>query len=97
MSFQKDLDIVEAQTGITPRQFIELARERGYGPETSVSPILMWLKKDYDLGHGHAMSIVYVIRNSEQLTAEHVGTSGSRQDTKNHVWIDGAASKPEGY
>jgi len=96
MSFQKDLDIVEAQTGITPRQFIELARERGYGPETSVSPILMWLKKDYDLGHGHAMAIVYVIRNAEELSSEHVGAV-SRRDAKKHVWIDGAATKPEGY
>ncbi len=97
MSFQSNLDTVEAQTGITPRQFIELARERGYGPETSVSPILMWLKKDYDLGHGHAMAVVYVIRNAEQLTAARVGSSGSSQEVKNHVWIDGVATKPEGY
>jgi Domain of unknown function (DUF4287) len=97
MSFQAYLDTVEAQTGLTPRQFIELARERGFGPETKVSPILMWLKKEHDLGHGHAMAIVYVIKNGEQISSKHVGSTGSHRDPKDHLWLDGVATKPEGY
>jgi hypothetical protein len=97
MSFQANLDEVEAQTGITPRQFIELARERGFGPDTSVSPILMWLKSEHDLGHGHAMAIVYVIKNGEKISATQVDSTGSDRDAKDHLWLDGVASKPEGY
>jgi hypothetical protein len=97
MSFQAYLDAVEAQTKITPRQFIELAREQGFGPDTKASPILMWLKKDYDLGHGHAMAIVHVIRNGEKIGAKHVGSTGSHRDPKDHLWLDGVATKPEGY
>jgi hypothetical protein len=97
MSFQAYLDTVEAQTGITPRQFIELARERGYGPDTKTTPVLMWLKQDYDLGHGHAMAIVHVIKNGEKITGKHVGSTGSHRDAKDHLWLDGVATKPEGY
>ena len=52
MSFQAYLDNIEAKTGLTPRQFIALADERGFGPETKVTPIVAWLKQDYGLGHG---------------------------------------------
>jgi hypothetical protein len=97
MSFQAYLDTVEAQTGITPRQFIELARERGFGPETPTSPILMWLKQEHDLGHGHAMAIVYVIKNGEKISSKHVGSTGSHRDAKDTLWLDGVATKPEGY
>ncbi|MGB4135675.1 MAG: DUF4287 domain-containing protein, partial [Microbacterium sp.] len=46
MSFQTYLDNIETKTGLTPRQFIELATERGFGPETKATPILEWLKED---------------------------------------------------
>ena len=57
MSFQAYLDNIEEKTGLTPRQFIELANGRGFGPSTKATPIVEWLKADYDLGRGHAMAL----------------------------------------
>lgn len=40
MSFQAYLDNIETKTGLTPRQFLALAEERGFGPGTKAGPIL---------------------------------------------------------
>src|SRR5690606_26147991 len=64
MSFQAYLDAVEARTGLTPRQIVELARAKGFdGAGVKAGEILAWLKADYDLGRGHGMALVHVIRN----------------------------------
>lgn len=53
MSFQAYLDNIEEKTGKTPRQFIALAKERGYDdPGTKARVIVDWLKADFDLGRG---------------------------------------------
>ena len=53
MSFQAYLDNIEERTGLTPRQFIELAHDKGLdGPEVKAGAIVDWLKADYDLGRG---------------------------------------------
>ncbi len=97
MSFQAYLDSIEDRTGLTPRRFIELARERGMGPETKATPIADWLKSDYGLGHGHAMALVHVIRNGERIDPKHVGSAGAHRDPKDRLWLDGKDSKPDGY
>jgi hypothetical protein len=59
MSFQAYLDNIEDKTGLTPREFINLAHERGFDdPSTKAGTIVEWLKEDYGLGHGHAMALV---------------------------------------
>ncbi|PJJ70504.1 uncharacterized protein DUF4287 [Diaminobutyricimonas aerilata] len=97
MSFQAYLDNIETKTGLTPRQFVELARERGFGAGTKATPIVQWLAEEYDLGRGHAMALVHVITKGAQIDAKHVDSGGTHSDPKDHLWLDGKDSKPEGY
>jgi hypothetical protein len=97
MSFQAYLDTIEAKTGLTPRQLIAIADERGLAaPPVKAGPILEWLKEDYDLGRGHAMAMVHVIKNGATISDKHVGTTGSHRDESNTLWLDGVASRPSG-
>jgi hypothetical protein len=95
MSFQAYLDNIESKTGLTPRQFIDRASERGFGENTKSTPIVEWLKEDYDLGRGHAMALVHVITKGAKIDAKHVGTTGSHRDESETLWLDGVASKPK--
>ena len=95
MSFQAYLDNIEDKTGVTPRQFIDLARERGFDdPAVKAGTIVAWLKEDYELGHGHAMALVHVIKKGPQIDAEHVGATGSHRDESDTLWLDGKANRP---
>ena len=94
MSFQAYLDNVEKKTGITPRQFIALAADRGFGPESKPGEIVAWLKADYEIGHGHAMALTHVIRKGPMISEKHVGTDGVHRDESVELWLDGAATKP---
>ena len=94
MSFQAYLDNIETKTGLTPRQFIELAAERGFGPDTKATPILEWLKADYDLSRGYGMALVHVITKGPQISAKHVGSEGAHADPSDTLWLDGKATNP---
>ena len=94
MSFQAYLDNIETKTGLTPRQFIELATERGFGPETKATPILEWLKTDYDLSRGYGMALVHVITKGPQISAKHVDSGGAHADPSDTLWLDGRATNP---
>lgn len=94
MSFQAYLDTIETRTGLTPRQLVDLATERGFGPGTKAGPILEWLKSDYDLGRGHGMALVHVITKGAEIGSKHVGTTGAHADTTDTLWLDGAATNP---
>ena len=96
MSFQAYLDNIEEKTGLTPRQFLELAHEKGYDePAVKAGVIVDWLKADYDLGRGHAMALVHVIKNGPQISDKHVGTNGTHSDPSNLLWLDGKATNPQ--
>ena len=96
MSFQAYLDNIEEKTGLTPRQFIELAHEKGYDdPSVKAGVIVDWLKADYDLGRGHAMALVHVIQKGPQISVKHVGTDGVHRDESETLWLDGVATKPK--
>lgn len=97
MSFQAYLDNIEQKTGLTPRQFIALADEKGFGPGTKATPIVEWLAADHGLGRGHAMALVHVITKGPQISDTHVGSGTAHSDPKNHLWLDGVATKPDGY
>ena len=95
MSFQAYLDAIEDKTGLTPRELVDIARSRGYdSPEVKAGVILEWLKEDYDLGRGHGMALVHVIKNGPKIDSKHVGSSGSHRDDSDTLWLDGKASKP---
>ncbi|WP_433516977.1 DUF4287 domain-containing protein [Nonomuraea sp. CA-143628] len=95
MSFQAYLDNIEAKTGLTPREFIALAKERGFDePSVKAGVITDWLKQDYDLGRGHAMALVHVIKKGPKIDAKHVGSSSSHRDESDTLWLDGKNNRP---
>ncbi len=67
MSFQAYLDNIKAKTGKTPEDFKKLAEAKGMlKAETKAGAIVAWLKKDFDLGHGHAMAIYTVFKGLKE-------------------------------
>ncbi|MDC7122779.1 DUF4287 domain-containing protein [Cellulomonas fimi] len=94
MSFQAYLDAVEEKTGLTPRQLLDQATARGYGPGTKAGEILAWLAEDYGLGRGHGMAMVHVITKGPSISQKHVGTSGTHRDESDTLWLDGKATRP---
>jgi hypothetical protein len=95
MSFQAYLDTIEAKTGLTPRQLLDLAKQRGFaGPNVKAGEVIDWLKADYGLGRGHAMALVHVIKNGPKIDPKHVGSTGSHRDASDTLWLDGVATKP---
>ena len=66
MSFEAYLANIKAKTGKTPGDFRAAAATKGLlQPGVKPGQIVAWLKQDYDLGHGHAMAIVEVLRSSD--------------------------------
>lgn len=96
MSFQAYLDNIEEKTGLTPRQLVDLARDRGFDETTKAAPIVQWLAEDYGLGRGHAMALVHVITKGPQISAKHVGSGGTHADPTDTLWLDGKATNPAG-
>jgi len=96
MSFQAYLDTIEDKTGRTPRQLLALAKERGLDrPDVKAGAIVDWLKADYGLGRGHAMALVYVIKNGPKIDSKHVGSTGTHRDDSDTLWLDGKATRPK--
>ena len=90
MSFQAYLDNIETKTGTTPAEFVQMAKERGYdAPDTKAGVIVDWLKEDFGLGRGHAMALVHVIKNGDQISDKHVGSTGPHRDPSNRLRLDG--------
>lgn len=90
MSFQAYLDNIEAKTGKTANQFVELAKAKGFDdPKTKAGDIVTWLKDDFDLGRGHAMALVHVIKHGAQISDKHVQSGGTHSDPSNMLKLDG--------
>jgi hypothetical protein len=67
MTFQAYLDNIEAKTGKTPADFKKLAKKKGLlKPGVKAMEVVAWLKKDFGLGHGHAMAIYTVFKGRKQ-------------------------------
>lgn len=95
MSFQAYLDTIEDKTGLTPRQLLAIAQEKGLdAPGTKAGEILQWLAADYGLGRGHGMALVHVIQKGPEISTKHVGTDGVHRDESTILWLDGKATKP---
>jgi hypothetical protein len=71
MSFNGYLKNIEAKTGKSPADFRKLAEERGFtehgrlAENVKAGAIIDWLKKDFQLGHGHAMAIVALLKGAK--------------------------------
>ena len=72
MSFQAYLDHVEAKTGQTPAKFRQWGKDRGFSTDEGLADgvkagaIVASLKQEFDLGHGHAMAIVALLKGKRQ-------------------------------
>ena len=68
---------------------------KGYDdPSTKAGVIVDWLKADFDLGRGHAMALVHVIKNGDKIDAKHVGTDTAHNDPSDTLWLDGKKNRP---
>ena len=73
MSFQAYLDNIQAKTGKTPDDFIRLARKKAFSDSAGLrngvnaGDIVSWLKADFELGHGHAMAIVALLKGTKRV------------------------------
>jgi len=95
MSFQAYLDSIEKKTGLTPRQFVAIAHDKGLdAPGVKAGEILTWLADDYELGRGHGMALVHVIQKGPRISEKFVGDDGVHRDESVELWLDGAATKP---
>jgi hypothetical protein len=91
MSFQAYLDAIEVKTGRTPADLVAAAHERGYGADTRTAEIVQWLKDDHELGRGHAMALVHVIKNGPGISDKHVGSTGAHRDDSAVLFLNGRA------
>ena len=72
MSFQAYLDNIQAKTGKSPDQFRRWAKDKGFSTPAGLAPgvkagaIVAALKKEFGLGHGHAMAIVALLKGAKQ-------------------------------
>ena len=71
MSFQAYLDNIQTKTGKSPDDFRKMAEQKGYTADgrlradVKAGEIVQWLKADFDLGHGHAMAIVALLKGKK--------------------------------
>jgi hypothetical protein len=93
MSFQAYLDNIELKTGKIPQEFVALATAKGLGPDTKVGEIIVWLKEDFGLGHGHAMAMAHVIKNGPKIGNEHVNSGGTHNDDSDTLRLDGIKNR----
>ena len=90
MSFQAYLDNIEEKTGKTPTEFIAMAKDKGLDdPKTKAGDILQWLKDDFDLGRGHGMAIVHIIKHGDAISDKHVNSGGTHSDPSNQLDLGG--------
>lgn len=93
MSYQAYLDALEAKTGRTPRQLLDDAADRGYGPGTKAAEVVAWFAETHGVGRGHAMAFYGVLKNGPVAPDRHVGTTGPHRDAAQDLRLDGVAHR----
>lgn len=93
MSFQAYLDTIEKQTGKIPEEFIALAKTKGFDENTKAGEIAAWLKQEFQLGHGHAMAMVHVIKHGPEIGSKHVQSGGTHSDDSDTLRLDGLKNR----
>jgi hypothetical protein len=70
VSFQAYLDNIKTETGKSPDDLRVLAEKAGvYRPDMKAADLVAWLKKEFDLGHGHSMAIWAVFKDKGWVAA----------------------------
>ncbi len=93
MSYQAYLDAIEAKTGKTPRELLDLAAEQGFGPTSKAGEVVTWLKDEFGVGRGHAMAFHGVLKNGPTISSAHVGSGGRHSDASTELLLDGVAAR----
>ncbi|MGD0636763.1 MAG: DUF4287 domain-containing protein [Nitrososphaerales archaeon] len=66
MTFKAYLDNIQAKTGKSPKEFLELAKKKGFITDGKIvakhAELLGWLKTEMGLGHGHANAMILYFR-----------------------------------
>lgn len=76
MSYQAYLNTIKAKTGKGPADFRVMAEEKGFTQNgdlkaaVKAGDIVKWLKDDFELGHGHAMSIYALLKGIKNEDSE---------------------------
>jgi hypothetical protein len=76
MSFQAYLTNIKKQTGKDPEDFRRLAVQKGFLEKGQIKDgikagdIVLWLKQDFKLGHGHAMAIYALFKGIKNESDE---------------------------
>jgi hypothetical protein len=76
MSFQGYINNIRAKTGKGPDDFRKLAAEKGFTENGQIKAgvkagqIVQWLKDEFELGHGHAMAIVALLKGAKDEDSE---------------------------
>ena len=87
MSFQAYLDTIKSKTGKTPEDFKKIAQKKGLlKPGTKAGEIVAWLKKDFDLGHGHAMAIYTVFKGLKEQSKDAKGILDKHFSGEKEKW-----------
>lgn len=90
MSFQAYSITSKKKPAKPPMILFAMAKEKGFdNPKKKAGDIIAWLKEDYDLGRGHAMAIVYIIKNGTEIGDKHVSSDGDHRDESNVLNLDG--------
>jgi hypothetical protein len=63
MTFQAYIDNIQEKTGKTPEDFHTLAKKNNFlGNDVRPMEFVGWLKREFGLGHGHAMAILELFK-----------------------------------
>ncbi len=72
MTFQAYIDNIQAKTGKSAADLKKLADQKGFSvkgklkPDVKAGQVVAWLKEDFELGHGHAMAIVALLKGKQE-------------------------------
>ena len=64
-------DSIKKKTGKTPSDFKKIAITKGFfekgvlKPTVKAGEVIAWLKKDFDLGHGHSLAIYHTFKDPQ--------------------------------
>lgn len=74
MSFQGYLRTIKEKTGKDAADFRTLAEQKGFTSNgvltVKAGDIVQWLKKDFELGHGHSMAIFALLKGSKNENSD---------------------------
>ncbi len=66
---EKYFENIKIKTGKTPTDFRKIAITKGFfengklKPTVKAGEVIAWLKKDFDLGHGHSLAIYHTFKD----------------------------------